>query len=276
MSSSRQTLEKKETDMKMKNVLLITFLYILSIPMASAMGGKDEYKLVWKEDFKEKSIDDGKWSKIPRGKSDWNRYMSSHESLYEIKKGKLILHGIVNNGVEPNDTAKFLTGGVFTKGKLSMRYGKVEIKAKLEGAQGAWPAIWMLPEKGKWPNAGEIDILERLNHDGFVYQTVHTHYTFNLKEKNNPPHSGKADIKGDKYNIYGVEILPDKIVFSVNGKVTHTYPKIDTDKEGQFPFGTPYYILIDMQIEGAWVGKANIEELPVKMMIDWVKVYEKL
>ena len=29
-----------------------------------------------------------------------------------------------------------------------------------------------------------------------------------------------------------------------------------------------------MQIEGAWVGKANPEELPVRMITDWVKVYK--
>ena len=95
-----------------------------------------------------------------------------------------------------------------------------------------------------------------------------------MNEKQNPPHTAKAAIDSDGYNVYGVEILPDKIVFSVNGKTTHTYPKIETDKEGQFPFGTPYYILIDMQIEGAWVGKVNPEELPVRMITDWVKVYK--
>lgn len=260
--------------MSKRNVLLIIFIYILYIPSVYSRDEKNDYELVWKENFNGRSIDDSKWSKIPRGKSDWNRYMSSNESLYEIKKGKLILHGVVNNSIEPNDTARFLTGGVFTKDKFTIQYGKVEIKAKLEASQGVWPAIWMLPAEGKWPNGGEIDIMERLNHDDFVYQTIHTYYTYVLNEKNNPPHSAKAKIKPEKYNVYGVEILPDKIIFSVNGETTHTYPKIDTHKEGQFPFGTPYYILIDMQIEGAWVGKANQEELPSKMQVDWVKVYK--
>ncbi len=260
--------------MNKRNALLIIILYLLSIPVVFARGGKNDYELVWKENFRGNVIDTDKWSKIPRGKPDWKRYMSDHESLYEVRKGKLILHGTVNDGIAPNDTARYLTGGIYTKGKFSIRYGKLEVKAKLEAAQGAWPAIWMLPEKGEWPRSGEIDIMERLNHDDFVYQTVHTYYTHVLNEKQNPPHTAKAEIDSNGYNIYGVEILPDKIVFSVNGKATHTYPKINTDKEGQFPFGTPYYILIDMQIEGAWVGKANPKELPVRMMIDWVKVYE--
>lgn len=29
-----------------------------------------------------------------------------------------------------------------------------------------------------------------------------------------------------------------------------------------------------MQIQGAWVGKADPKQLPVEMQVDWVKFYE--
>ena len=58
------------------------------------------------------------------------------------------------------------------------------------------------------------------------------------------------------------------------GKRTFAYPKIETDKKGQYPFGTPFYLLIDMQVEGSWVGKAYPKDYPVKMEIDWVKFHE--
>lgn len=32
---------------------------------------------------------------------------------------------------------------------------------------------------------GEVDIMERLNHDSIVYQTVHSHYTYTLGIENN-------------------------------------------------------------------------------------------
>ena len=36
-----------------------------------------EWKLVWVEDFDQKnSFDESVWTKIPRGTSDWNNYMS--------------------------------------------------------------------------------------------------------------------------------------------------------------------------------------------------------
>lgn len=66
--------------------LLIIFLYLLSLPVTYARGGKNDYELIWEEDFKGKSINTGKWSKITRGKPDWRKYMSDNEILYEVKK----------------------------------------------------------------------------------------------------------------------------------------------------------------------------------------------
>ena len=50
-----------------------------------------------------------------------------------------------------------------TKGKKSIRYGMVEVEAKLPKGDWLWPAIWMMPEEsvyGVWPRSGEIDIME--------------------------------------------------------------------------------------------------------------------
>lgn len=261
----------------MRHFNKITLASMLLFTVASAtdlFAQQPQYKLIWKENFRGKKINEKYWTKIPRGGSDWNRHMSSHHSLYEVNQSNMILHGVVNDGVAPEDTARYITGGVYTKDKKTITYGKVEVKARLQGAKGAWPAIWMLPNEGKWPDGGEIDIMERLNHDSIAYQTVHSYYTFVLKHKDNPKHGGIGKIDPDGYNVYAVEILPDSLVFSINGNQTFTYPKIETEEKGQYPFGTPYYLLIDMQIEGTWVGQADPKEYPVKMEVDWVKMYK--
>lgn len=252
-----------------------TLICIMMFLYAWAVAGQ-EYELVWKDDFRGKDLDAAYWSEISRGTADWRKYMSSEEGLCELKNGKLVLKAVVNDGLAPDDTASFLTGGVYTKDKFSVGYGKVEVRVKLQGAVSVWPAIWMLPETGKWPDGGEIDIMERLNHDKFVYQTVHSNYTQVLKRKDDPRNHVTSPIRPDRFNVFGVEILPDRIIFSVNGKDTMAYPRIESDefaREVQFPFGTPFYILMDMQIGGAWVGPPDGSGLPVKMMIDWVKVY---
>lgn len=55
-----------------------------------------------------------------------------------------------------------------TKGKKSIKYGRVEVVAKLPRGDWLWPAIWMLPEHntyGDWPASGEIDLSETRGND---------------------------------------------------------------------------------------------------------------
>ena len=35
----------------------------------------------------------------------------------------------------------------------------------------------------------------------------------------------------------------------------------------------PWYLLIDMQLGGSWVGRVDSQQLPVEMYIDWVRHY---
>ncbi|KAI6782574.1 uncharacterized protein J7T54_003586 [Emericellopsis cladophorae] len=55
------------------------------------------------------------------------------------------------------------SGRINTKKGASIKYGRVEVTAKLPKGDWLWPAIWMMPVKdtyGAWPASGEIDIME--------------------------------------------------------------------------------------------------------------------
>jgi beta-glucanase (GH16 family) len=236
-----------------------------------------KWELVWEDNFDAVGIlDDDVWSKIPRNHTGWGHYMSDSDYLYDVRDGNLILRGIVNPDVS-GDPVPYLTGGVYTKHKKGFYLGKLEIRAKLGEAQGAWPAFWLLPSDGtfnKTLHGTEIDIMEHLNSDSVVYQTVHSYYTIHLNQKE-PRQNVIAPINRGEYNTYGVELYADSLVFSVNGRRTHTYPRIETDLEGQFPFDVSHYLLLDMQIGGTdWVGEVVPADFPVEMFIDWVRFYE--
>ena len=239
---------------------------------------QNDWKLVWEEDFNAEEIDWSVWSKTKRGTPDWANTQSQDERCYGLRDGKLILRGIVNDDRQA-DTAAFLTGGLVTSGKKAFDFpGRLEVRARLQSATGAWPAIWLLPfdRNARWPKGGEVDIMERLNYDGFVYQTVHSNYTYTLGFKDDPANSGTIEIDRDGFNTYGVDIYRDSLVFHVNGVRNHAYPRLpELDSLGQFPYCQPMYLLIDMQLGGAWVGEVDPEDLPVEMEIDWVKYYTK-
>ena len=116
--------------------------------LAACTPSQPEWRLVWEENFDQiNDFDPAVWSKIPRGTADWNNYMSDFDSLYEMRNGNLVLRGI-QNLTQPQDTAPFLTGGVYTKGKMGFMDGRLEIKAKLNGATGAWPAFGCCRKRG--------------------------------------------------------------------------------------------------------------------------------
>lgn len=55
-----------------------------------------------------------------------------------------------------------MSARLITKNTHSIKYGKVEVRAKFPTGDWLWPSIFMLPveEKyGKWPRSGEIDIV---------------------------------------------------------------------------------------------------------------------
>ncbi len=244
----------------------------------SEKQAEPEWTLVWEENFDQNDLDTAIWTKIPRGGSDWNNYMSYYDSCFAFEDGNIILRGIINTAC-PEDTAPYLTGGIYSKGKKSFENGRLEIRAKLNGARGEWPAFWMLPDpanaKSTWPDGGEIDIMERLNYDTMAYQTIHSYYTIRLKMDTVPPHYATGAINPDDYNVFAVEMHPDSLCFFINDNHTFTYPRIETDLEGQFPFNQPYYLLLDMQLGGNWVGAVDPADLPVEMKIDWVRFYQK-
>lgn len=234
-----------------------------------------QWTLVWQDEFNDTELDTTVWSRIDRGTADWNNTQTHNDKCYEMRDGMIVLKGIVNDDIE-SDTAHYLTGGIYTKDKKSFEPGRLEICARLQGATGAWPAIWMLPfDNSKWPNSGEIDIMERLNFDSIAYQTVHTKYTFIDGHTTDPVNSRTAKINPDDFNIYGVDIYPDSVVFHINGERTHMYPRVaEKESEGQFPFYVNQYLLIDMQLGGKWVGEVAPEDLPIEMEVDWVKYYQ--
>ena len=55
-----------------------------------------------------------------------------------------------------------MSGKLTTVDSFKIKYGRVEVRAKLPKGDWLWPAIWMLPrhnEYGEWPASGEIDIM---------------------------------------------------------------------------------------------------------------------
>ena len=260
----------------MRKCFLLLLVSLCFFGLATAQENR-RYALVWHDEFDGDALDKKVWSKIWRGKADWMIHMSSNERLYALEDGDLVLRGMVNDFL-PKDTAAFLTGGVWSRNRKAFGFGRVEVRAKFDVAQGFWPAIWMMPQVNQsidWPYGGEIDIMEHFRDNPFVNNTVHSHYTVHLGKRNRPSHVAYPKYNEGEYNTYGMERFHDSLVFFVNGNRTLNYPRYRKGVDGQFPFDLQdYYLILDAQLGRDRSPYIDTTKLPVELRIDYVRYYE--
>lgn len=110
------------------------------------------------------------------------------------------------------------SGRIHTKKGATIKYGRVEVTAKLPAGDWLWPAIWMLPVDnayGSWPLSGEIDLVESRGNnytyaqggDNVVSSTLHwgpdsindAYWRTNIKRT--ALHSSYSD----KFHTFGLE-----------------------------------------------------------------------
>lgn len=260
----------------MKRFLFISLVFSFLLTDASAQEHR-RYALMWHDEFNDGVLDGQVWSKIPRSQADWAVHMSSNDTLFAFEDGDLVLRGMENTFL-PKDSAPFLTGGVWSKHKKAFGFGRVDVRAKFDVAQGFWPAIWMMSRNNhalNWPHGGEIDIMEHFRDNPYVNNTVHSHYTYNLGKRNRPPHVAYPKYNEGEYNTYSVERFHDSLVFFVNGKKTLNYPRYRNGEDGQFPFSQhDYYLILDAQLGRDRSPYIDTAKLPVELRIDYVRYYE--
>ena len=265
---------------RISSLMLIGLVLVLGSPIIGCSDDNDEEeligeKIIFEDNFNQtdRILNPEYWTLCKNGGSTWSKHLSESYDQAFIKDGKLVLVAEIIDG-------EYKTGGIQSLGKVDFKHGKVEICAKLvKTAKGGFPALWMMPSDnvfGSSPKSGEMDIMEQLNNEGQVYQTIHSHYRSTLGN-NNPKPYVKATFNENEFNTYGVEWNAEEIIFSINGTETLLYPNLHLDDETekiQWPFDHKFYMILNYSLggEGTWVGEIDESELPTRMEVDWIKV----
>ncbi|WP_082439048.1 MULTISPECIES: family 16 glycosylhydrolase [unclassified Sphingomonas] len=158
-----------------------------------------------------------------------------------------------------------------------MGYGFYDIRAKLPCGRGIWPALWMLPPDGKWPDEGEIDILELVGYEpDLVHATLHT-AKFNHARGTQRGGSRKMTDVCGQWHHYQLDWTPQAITIGIDGR---GYMRVANDQPGgraAWPFDRPFDLILNVAVGGDWGGKMGIDDskFPQSMQVDHVRYWRR-
>ena len=242
--------------------------------------GSLTYELVWADEFDtDGEPDPARWA-FNVGGGGWG----NGELQYYMPKGNAWIENgllVIEARKEKRGTCSYSSARMLTRGIGDWLYCKIEARAKLPSGKGTWPAVWMLPTDkayGEWPASGEIDIMEHVGYDpDVIVQSVHTRRTHGGDASNL---STRVSGVREEFHTYGMEWLPDRITFFIDGEETYAYMKPET-AEGErasdtWPFDQRMHLLVNLAFGGTWGGSMGIDEacLPAKLEVDYVRVYQ--
>ena len=243
------------------------------------------YQLVWNDEFDNTGLPlQSKWG-YEEGlvrNNEKQYYTRERIENARVENGILTIQGRKENF----SGANYTSASIITKNKASWKYGRIEVRAKLPAGSGSWPAFWMLnneyPDFTPWPKCGEIDILEAVGKEpGNIYSTVHYGNLW-PDAKNKGLYLNNNTTYSD-YHTYSIEWSVDEIKFFMDSNNFFTFKKSDMLPGYTYPFDKPFYLLLNLAIGGSWGGgnpafpPFGIDDstFPQKLMIDYVRVYQK-
>ena len=263
--------------------------------------GQGEGTIIFADEFNDGALDRESWN--VRGPDLWvnnelQAYIDSPDTIQFLPAGAvegadggvLQLRALAQpEGYETptGRMANFVSGRINTRDRVEFTYGRVEARMRLPDLEGVWPAFWMLGGDRRWPESGEIDIMEYVGETDWVGVALH-----------GPGYSGETPIvnkyffdEGEdvtSWHVYAVEWTADSIEFRIDDRLIYRATRPMVEYYGEWRFDTPKYLILNLAIGGVYPAKTNgIEEpfygLPedtashiaehgAAIQVDWVRV----
>lgn len=236
---------------------------------------------VWSDEFDGTHLDPARWRyETERNRGGWYNnerqyYAAGRRENLRVERGRLVIEARreamrdrADWGGQPYSSARISS-------RTSWTYGFYEIRARIPCARGTWPAIWMLPDAGTWPDGGEIDVMEHVGWNPHqVHATLHT-ALYNHARGTQRGSAVTVPTARTAFHRYQLDWRPDAIRIGVDGR---SYLHVANDRpggRGAWPFDTPFHLILNLAVGGDWGGAKGIDEaaLPQRMEVDYVRVW---
>lgn len=265
-------------------------------PLNAATTLPKKLKLLWADEFngKKGAPDPKVWdydigNSYGWGNAELEYYTNNSRNVQVDGKGKLLITANrisdlsgASVGSEPNTEqilnscweCQFTSAKLKTAKKLSIQYGRLEIRMKNPVGVGTWPAFWLLGNDllagSSWPECGEIDVIEARGYQPqLAFGTVH-----------GPGYSGgiagsqlnNQSPLSDAFHTYAIEWSKDKIEFYVDKDLYYTADPSVT-RGGRWVFNQKFYMILNLAMGGNFTGDIDPTVMRAQMSIDYIRYY---
>jgi beta-glucanase (GH16 family) len=281
-----------EKIMKYLNHLVIILIFAIPAVFVgcgdSEADATDELTLVWAEEFDV----DGPPNPVNWDFEHW--FVRNNElQWYQpdnawVEDGFLIIEGrreqVENPNYDPDsdnwrlnrEYAEYTSTSMRTRGLQSWKYGRFEMRARIDTREGLWPAWWTLGVEGSWPDNGEIDIMEY--YDGVLLANA----AWATEEQWTPewdavrkPISDFGENWSDEFHVWRMDWDEDFIRIYVDDELLNEVDlSVTINPDGTNPFHQPHYMLVNLAIGGHAGGDPSGTEFPARYEIDYIRVYQ--
>lgn len=243
-------------------------------------------QLIWQDEFEYHGLPDSSlWSYdigdacdqpagCGWGNNELQYYTASRTQNARVEKGDLIIEAHLENF----NNRKFTSARLHTRNLHHIKYGKIDVRAKLPYGRGTWAAIWLLPVDnvyGGWPQSGEMDVMEYVGYiPDSIFGTIHTQDFNGIVGTQVTNNMFIPDAYND-YHIYSLEWEENQLRWYVDNVLYHSYLKSSED-HGEWPFDQEFYLIVNLAVGGNWGGKEGVDEsiFPQQFVIDYVRIFE--
>jgi len=283
----------------MKIICISAVTCLLFVSFAKAQQSPPKTDTVFFEDFNENTLDRTKWNVEITGNTvndEQQAYVDSACTLTLVKgadaegalNGALLLKAVYHPGYISKENKKydFLSGRINTQHKMEFTYGTASARMKMTGGAGLWPAFWALGN-GKWPDCGEIDMMETVGDPTWFSNALHgPNYFGNTPLAYRYHFPSETDVS--QWHVYSVDWSANSLIFKVDGIVTYTVTRAMVEHYGRYAFDNAKFIILNFALGGGYPGGVNKIKAPyygisqstvdtikagqAKVLVDWVLV----
>ena len=270
-----------------RRLTLLTALAVWWCALAAAQT-PGEWKLVWSDEFdRDGRPDPAKWTYETGFVRNQELQWYQPENAW-CEKGLLVIEARRERHKNPDyragstnwkasrEFAEYTSACLITKGIASWRYGRFEMRGRIDTRAGLWPAFWSLGVERRWPYNGEVDIMEYYR-GTLLANLIWAGGARTREFARRKPVASFADPEWSrKFHLWRMDWDENRMVISVDGEVLN-----DSDlnqaanTDGTNGFRQAHSILLNLAVGGTAGGDPSGTEFPARFEVDYVRIYQQ-